>query len=97
MQKAQTAEEIILKLRKVEILVSQGKSVRQSCREEGISDHTYYKWRRKYGGLNVDQARELKKLKEENLRLKKAVADLTLDKLILNEALGIEGKKSPKY
>ena len=97
MQKAQTAEEIILKLRKVEILVNQGKNVRQSCREEGISDHTYNKWRREYGGLNVDQARELKKLKEENLRLKKAVADLTLDKLILNEALRIEGKKNPKY
>lgn len=97
MQKVRTAEEIIMKLRKVEISVNQGKSIRLSCREEGISDHTYYKWRREYGGLNIDQARELKKLKEENLRLKKAVADLTLDKLILNEALGIEGKQSPKY
>ena len=97
MQKIRTAEEIIMKLRKVEISVNQGKSIRLSCREEGISDHTYYKWRREYGGLNIDQARELKKLKEENLRLKKAVADLTLDKLILNEALGIEGKQSPKY
>ena len=93
MQKVRTAEEIIMKLRKVEISVNQGKSIRLSCREEGI----YYKWRREYGGLNIDQARELKKLKEENLRLKKAVADLTLDKLILNEALGIEGKQSPKY
>ncbi len=63
MQKAQTAEEIILKLRKIEISVNQGKSVRMSCREEGISVHTYYEWRREYGGLNVDQARELKKLK----------------------------------
>ncbi len=63
------------------------KSVREGCRAEGISDHTYYKWRKEYGGLSVDQAKELKKLKEENLRLKKAVADLTLDKLILNEAL----------
>lgn len=97
MQKVRTAEEIIMKLRKVEISVNQGKSIRLSCREEGISDHTYYKWRREYGGLNIDQARELKKLKEENLRLKKAVADLTLDKLILNEALGIEWKQSPKY
>ena len=97
MQKVRTAEEIIMKLRKVEISVNQGKSIRLSCREEGISEHTYYKWRREYGGLNIDQARELKKLKEENLRLKKAVADLTLDKLILNEALGIEGKQSPKY
>lgn len=97
MQKVRTAEEIIMKLRKVEISVNQGKSIRLSCREAWISDHTYYKWRREYGGLNIDQARELKKLKEENLRLKKAVADLTLDKLILNEALGIEGKQSPKY
>lgn len=97
MQKSRTAEEIIMKLRKIEILVNQGKSIRLSCRESGISDYTYYKWRREYGGLNIDQVRELKKLKEENLRLKKAVADLTLDKLILNEALKIEGKQSPKY
>jgi transposase-like protein len=53
----------------------------------GISDHTYYKWRREYGGLEVSQARELEKVKEGNGRLKRAVADLTLDKLILNEAL----------
>lgn len=97
MLKTKTAEEIVMKLRKIEISVNQGKSIRLSCREAGISDHTYYKWRREYGGLNIDQARELKKLKEENLRLKKAVADLTLDKLILNEALGIEGKQSPKF
>lgn len=96
-QKVQRAEEIILKLRKIEISANQGKSIKLSCREEGISDHTYYKWRREYGGLSIDQARELKKLKEESTRLKKAVADLTLDKLILNEAQGIEGKKSPKY
>lgn len=55
MQKVQTAEEIILRLRRIEISINQGKGVRLSCREEGISDHTYYKWRREYGGLNIDR------------------------------------------
>ena len=87
MQKIRTAEEVVMKLRKIEITVNQGKNIREACRAEGISDHTYYKWRKEYGGLSIDQAKELKKLKEENARLKKAVADLTLDKLILNEAL----------
>jgi transposase-like protein len=91
MQKAMKAEDIVLLLRKVEILMNQGKTVLLSCKECGISDHTYYKWRREYSGLDVSQAKELKKLKEENGRLKRVVADLTLDKLILNEALsGIE-------
>jgi transposase-like protein len=87
MKKVRTAEEIILKLRKIETLVNQGKTIVQASREEGISDYTYYRWRREYGGLNIDQAKELKKLKQENEKLKKAVAELTLDKLILNEAL----------
>ncbi len=60
MQKVRTTEEIILKLRKIEISVNQGRSIRLSCRESGISDHTYYKWRREYGGLNIDQARKLR-------------------------------------
>ena len=90
MQKIKTAEEVVMKLRKIEITVNQGKSIREACRAEGISDHTYYKWRKEYGGLSMDQAKELKKLKEENARLKKAVADLTLDKLILNEALSVK-------
>jgi transposase-like protein len=95
MKKGRTAEEIILKLRKIEILVKQGKTIVQASREEGISDYTYYRWRREYGGLNIDQAKELKKLKQENEKLKKAVAELTLDKLILNEALsGIEDRRS---
>ena len=63
------------------------KRVERIWREEGISDYTYYRWRREYGGLNIDQAKELKNLKQENEKLKKAVAELTLDKLILNEAL----------
>ena len=87
MKKVRTAEEIILKVRKIETLVNQGKRIVQASREEGISDYTYYRWRREYGGLNIDQAKELKKLKQENEKLKKAVAELTLDKLILNEAL----------
>lgn len=86
-KKVRTAEEITLKLRKIETLVNQGKTIVQASREEGISDYTYYRWRREYGGLNIDQAKELKKLKQENEKLKKAVAELTLDKLILNEAL----------
>ena len=86
-KKVRTAEEIILKLRKIETLVNQGKTIVQASREGGISDYTYYRWRREYGGLNIDQAKELKKLKQENEKLKKAVAELTLDKLILNEAL----------
>ena len=90
MQKIKTAEEVVMKLRKIEITVNQGKSIREACRTEGISDHTYYKWRKEYGGLSIDQAKELKKLKEENARLKKVVADLTLDKLILNEALSVK-------
>jgi transposase-like protein len=91
MRKELKAEDIVLLLRKVEILINQGKMVLLSCKECGISDHTYYKWRREYRGLDVSQAKELKRLKEENGRLNSAIADLTLDKLILNEALsGIE-------
>ena len=90
MQKIKTAEEVVMKLRKIEITVNQGKSIGEACRAEGISDHTYYKWRKEYGGLSIDQAKELKKLKEENARLKKAVADLTLDKFIFNEALSVK-------
>lgn len=95
MKKVRTAEEIIIKLRKIETLINQGETILKACREAGISDHTYYKWRREYGGLNIDQAKELKKLKQENEQLKKAIAELTLDKLILNEALsGIEDRRS---
>jgi transposase-like protein len=84
------AEEIITILRKVEILTAQGKSVLESCRECSISDNTYYKWRKQYGGMELSHLRELKRLQEENSRLKKAVADLTLDKVILNEALAVK-------
>lgn len=81
-----SAEEIIRKLRQADVLASQGKAVLEICRELGVSDATYYKWRRAYGGLGVDQARRLKDLERENDRLKQAVAELTLDKVILKEA-----------
>lgn len=80
-------EEIIAILRQVEIMINQGKSVAVACRESSITEQTYYRWRKIYGGMQVSQAKEFKKLQEENARLKRAVADLTLDKLILNEAL----------
>jgi len=92
MQKVMKAEDIVLLLRKVEILVNQGKTVPLACKEAGISEYSYYKYRKEYGGLDISQAKELKRLKEENARLKKVVADLSLDKLILNEALSLSGK-----
>jgi transposase-like protein len=82
-----TAEQIIGILREAEVKVSQGKSVEQLCRELSMTEQTYYRWRREYGGMKVAQARRLRDLEKENTRLKKAVADLTLDKLILKEAL----------
>lgn len=81
-----TAEEIIANLREVEVRLSQGQSTGMACRAIGVTEQTYYRWRREYGGLKVDQARRLKELEKENQRLRKAVSDLTLDKLILAEA-----------
>lgn len=85
-RKKHTAEEIIGKLREAEVLLSQGKKVPEVCRNLGVAEQTYYRWRNEYGGLKVDQAKRLKELERENARLKRAVADLTLDKLILKEA-----------
>ncbi len=79
-------EEIMSKLRQVDVLVSQGKSVAESVRSIGVAEVTYYRWRNEYGGLKLDQVRRLKELETENLRLREAIADLTLDKLILGEA-----------
>ena len=81
-----TPEQILNKLRQVEVAVANGKSVAQAVKEIGVSDNTYYKWRAEYGGLNLDQVRKLKQLEQENARLKRAVANLTLDNLILKEA-----------
>ena len=82
-----TAEKIIGMLREGEVALAQGKKVGEMCRSLGVSEQSYYRWRREYGGLKTSQAKRLKDLERENSRLKKAVADLTLDKLILREAL----------
>jgi putative transposase len=81
-----SVEQIINHLREAEVLLAQGQTVGEICRRIGVSEQSYYRWRREYGGLKVDQARRLKELEQENVRLKRAVADLTLDKLILKEA-----------
>jgi len=82
-----TPEQIIGKLREAEVGLAQGHSVGQVCRTLGIAEQTFYRWRREYGGLKIEQARRLKALEQENTRLRRAVADLTLDKLILQEAV----------
>ena len=86
-RKRYSAEQIIGKLREAEVLLAKGQKVGQISRALGITEQTYYRWRRGYGGLKVSQARRLKELERENTRLRKAVSDLTLDKLILKEAL----------
>lgn len=80
------AEEIIHKLREAEVLLAQGKKTPEVCRKLGVTDQTYYRWRREYGGLKVDQAKRLKDLEKENARLKKLLAESELDKAILKEA-----------
>ena len=82
-----TPEQIIGMLREAEVRLSQGEKVKVICRSLGVTEQTYYRWRKDYGGMKVSQARRLKELERENGRLKKAVAELTLDKLILKEAL----------
>jgi len=85
-RKRYTAEQIIRHLRQAEVLTSQGRNVSEICRQIGVTENTYYRWRKEYGGMGLDQARRLKELERENSRLKRAVADLTLDNLILKEA-----------
>jgi putative transposase len=85
-KKGFTAEQIIGKLREAEVLLGQGSTVGEVSRKLGITEQTYYRWRREYGGMRVDQARRLKELEKENGRLKRLVADLTLDNAILKEA-----------
>jgi transposase-like protein len=84
-RKGYTAEQIIRKLREADVLLSKGDTVGQVIRKLGISDVTYYRWRKEYGGMQVEQARKLKELEQENARLKKLVADLSLDNAILKE------------
>lgn len=79
-------EDILSKLREADIHISQGKAVAETIRILGVSDVTYYRWRKEYGGMSTSQVKRLKELEKENQRLRKAVSDLTLDKLILQEA-----------
>ena len=81
-----TPEQIINKLREAEIRINQSISIAEASRKIGITEQTYYRWRREYGGLRIEQARKLKNLEKENARLKKLVADLSLDNAILKEA-----------
>ena len=85
-RKRHKPEEIVAKLRQVDVLVAQGQSVADAVRSIGVTEVTYYRWRQEYGGLKTEQIRRLKELEAENARLRRAVADLTLDKLILKEA-----------
>jgi transposase-like protein len=86
MGKRHTAEETVAKLRQVDVLMAQGRSVADAVRSIGVTEVTYYRWRKEYGGLKGDQVKRLKELEIENSRLRRAVSDLTLDKLILTEA-----------
>ena len=86
-RKRYTPEQIISKLREAEVLLSQGQTVAQACKSLGVSEQTYYRWRREYGGMGTTRVRRLKDLERENTRLKKLVADLSLDNAILKEAL----------
>ena len=85
-KKRHKAEEIVAKLRQVDVLVSQGQNVADAIRQIGVTEVTYYRWRQEFGGLKSDQVKRLKDLETENARLRKAISDLTLDKLILQEA-----------
>lgn len=89
-KKHHTPESIIRKLRQAEVMIHEGKTLSEVCRSLGIAEATYYKWRKEYGGLQVSQAKRLKELERENKHLQKAVANLTVDKLILQDV--VQGK-----
>jgi putative transposase len=80
-----SAEQIVVLLRQIEVLMSQGKAAPVACREAGISQQSYYRWRKEYGGLEIDQAKRMKDLERENVRLKRLVADLSLEKQVLKD------------
>lgn len=84
-RKVFTPEQIVATLRQIEVAIAQGKTTPIACREAGVSDVSYYRWRKEYGGLQLDQAKRLKDLEKENARLKKIVADLSLEKAMLKE------------
>ena len=85
-RKGYTPEQIINKLREAEVLIAQGNAISIVCKKIGVSDYTYYRWRKEYGGMRIEQAHYLKELEQENSRLKRLVADLSLDNSILKEA-----------
>jgi putative transposase len=82
-----SAEQIVVLLRQIEVLISQGKAAPIACREAGISQQSYYRWRKEYGGLELDQAKRMKELERENVRLKRLVADLSLEKQVLKDVV----------
>ena len=86
-RKTHTAEEIVAKLRRVDVLVAQGQSIATAVKSIGVAEQSYYRWRNEYGGLKLDQVKRLKELEAENTRLRRAISDLMLDKLILQEAM----------
>ena len=79
------AEQIVAKLRQIEILIGQGKSTALACKDAGVSEQSYSRWRKEYGGLDIDQAKRMKELERENARLKRLVADLSLEKQVLSD------------
>ncbi len=85
-RKGYTPEQIINKLREAEVLLSQGTNIGEASRKLGVTEQTYYRWRKEYGGMRVEQAKRLKEVEKENARLKKLVADISLDNAILKEA-----------
>lgn len=86
-RKRYTPEEIVAKLRQVDVVTAQGRPLGEAVKTIGVTDTTYHRWRNEFGGLKLDQVKRLKELEAENARLRRAVSDLTLDKMILNEAL----------
>lgn len=84
-----SAEQIVVILRQIEVLISQGKAAPVACREAGISQQSYYRWRKEYGGLELDQAKRMKDLERENVRLKRLVADLSLEKQVLKDVASV--------
>ena len=84
-KKAFTPEQVVAKLRQIEVLLSQGKTIALACKENGITEQTFYRWRKEFGGLKLEQARKLKDLLKENAQLRRVVADLTLEKQILKD------------
>ena len=92
-RKRYTTEQIIRLLREAEVLIANGATTQQAVRQIGVSEYTYYRWRKKYGGMKVDEAKRMKALEQENARLKRLVAEKELDILILKEVMEFESKK----